>query len=279
MDIEKIFNVGYKGFTDGSVSFFSPRIVELTGYEMEEFNSKSINWVRDIILPEDEPQAREALIKGLKSDKIYTRAYRIRTKAGEEKWILELSQIMCTDEGKIDFVTGTLIDITMEKNEELARARIARLSGKYLFFSLKGQEYGINILKIREIIGLMPITPLPETPEFIKGVVNLRGRVIPVIDLRLHLGLEPGDMNERSSIIVAETNGSNGTAWAGMIVDAVSEVLSIDGAEVEDSLAEVIKVKGHYVQGIAKIAQGVKILLDIDQVIPLQELTHLPSAP
>lgn len=279
MDLEKIFNVGYQGFVDGSVRFFSPRIVELTGYEMEEFNSKSINWMRDIILPEDELQAREALIKGLKSDKIYTRAYRIRTKAGEEKWILELSQIICNDEGKIDFVTGTLIDITMEKNEELAQARIARLSGKYLFFSLKGQEYGINILKIREIIGLMPITPLPETPEFIKGVVNLRGRIIPVIDLRLRLGLEPGDMNERSSIIVAETNGSNGNAWAGMIVDAVSEVFSIDGAEVEDSLAEVIKVEGQYVQGLAKIAQGVKILLDIDQVIPSRDLPHLPSAP
>lgn len=279
MDLEKIFNVGYTGFVDGSVRFFSPRIAELTGYDMEEFNSKAVNWVNDVIHPEDEPGAREALIKGLKTDKIYTRAYRIRTKSGEEKWILELSQIMCNDKGKIDYVTGTLMDITAEKNEELAKARIARLSGKYLFFSLKGQEYGINILKIREIIGLMPITSLPDTPDFIKGVINLRGRVIPVIDLRLRLNLESGETDERTCIIVADTNGSSGGLLAGMIVDSVSEVLSIEGTEVEDSLDEVVRVEGKYVQGIAKISQGVRILLNVEQVIPVQELNCLPPAP
>lgn len=279
MDLEKIFNVGYQGFVDGSVRFFSPRIAELTGYDMEEFNSKAVNWVNDVIHPEDELEARQALIKGLKTDKIYTRAYRILTKSGEEKWILELSQIMCNDEGKLDYVSGTLIDITAEKEEELARARIAGLSGKYLFFSLKGQEYGIDILNIREIIGLMPITPLPDTPGFIKGVINLRGRVIPVMDLRLRLDLGAGETDERTCIIVAETNDSQGAVLAGMIVDAVSEVLFIEGTEVEDSLDDFIKVEGKYVQGLAKTSQGLKTLLNIEYVIPAQELTNLPSAP
>lgn len=279
MDLEKIFNVGYQGFVDGSVHFFSPRIAELTGYDMEEFNSKAVNWVNDVIHPEDELEARQALIKGLKTDKIYTRAYRILTKSGEEKWILELSQIMCNDEGKLDYVSGTLIDITAEKEEELARARIAGLSGKYLFFSLKGQEYGIDILNIREIIGLMPITPLPDTPGFIKGVINLRGRVIPVMDLRLRLDLGAGETDERTCIIVAETNDSQGAVLAGMIVDAVSEVLFIEGTEVEDSLDDFIKVEGKYVQGLAKTSQGLKTLLNIEYVIPAQELTNLPSAP
>ena len=279
MDLEKIFNVGYQGFVDGSVHFFSPRITELTGYDMEEFNSKAVNWVNDVIHPEDELEARQALIKGLKTDKIYTRAYRILTKSGEEKWILELSQIMCNDEGKLDYVSGTLIDITAEKEEELARARIAGLSGKYLFFSLKGQEYGIDILNIREIIGLMPITPLPDTPGFIKGVINLRGRVIPVMDLRLRLDLGAGETDERTCIIVAETNDSQGAVLAGMIVDAVSEVLFIEGTEVEDSLDDFIKVEGKYVQGLAKTSQGLKTLLNIEYVIPAQELTNLPPAP
>lgn len=279
MDLEKIFNVGYQGFVDGSVHFFSPRIAELTGYDMEEFNSKAVNWVNDVIHPEDELEARQALIKGLKTDKIYTRAYRILTKSGEEKWILELSQIMCNDEGKLDYVSGTLIDITAEKEEELARARIAGLSGKYLFFSLKGQEYGIDILNIREIIGLMPITPLPDTPGFIKGVINLRGRVIPVMDLRLRLDLGAGETDERTCIIVAETNDSQGAVLAGMIVDAVSEVLFIEGTEVEDSLDDFIKVEGKYVQGLAKTSQGLKTLLNIEYVIPAQELTNLPPAP
>ena len=279
MDLEKIFNVGYQGFVDGSVHFFSPRITELTGYDMEEFNSNAVNWVNDVIHPEDELEARQALIKGLKTDKIYTRAYRILTKSGEEKWILELSQIMCNDEGKLDYVSGTLIDITAEKEEELARARIAGLSGKYLFFSLKGQEYGIDILNIREIIGLMPITPLPDTPGFIKGVINLRGRVIPVMDLRLRLDLGAGETDERTCIIVAETNDSQGAVLAGMIVDAVSEVLFIEGTEVEDSLDDFIKVEGKYVQGLAKTSQGLKTLLNIEYVIPAQELTNLPPAP
>ncbi|MEW6387062.1 MAG: chemotaxis protein CheW [Thermodesulfobacteriota bacterium] len=278
MDIEKIFNVGYQGFTDGSVQFYSPRIIELTGYDMEEFNSKSVNWVRDIILPEDEPLAREALIKALKGDKIYTRSYRIRTKSGETKWILELSQILLNEAGKIDYVTGTLIDITAEKEEELVQAQRARLTGKYLFFSLKGQDYGISIQKIREIIGLLPITAIPETPDYFKGVVNLRGRVIPVIDLRLRLGVDADAYDDRHSIIVVEAARETGVVLAGVIVDGVSEVVPINGAEVEDLKGELARVDSKYLLGIAKIEGGVKILLDIDQVVPAEEISQLQSS-
>jgi purine-binding chemotaxis protein CheW len=278
MDLEKIFNVGYQGFTDGSVRFYSPRIIELTGYDIEEFNSKSINWVRDIILPEDEPLAREALIKALKGDKIYTRSYRIRTKSGEERWILELSQIMLNEAGKIDYVTGTLIDITAEKEEELVRFRRDRLTGKYLFFSLKGQEYGIAIQKIREIIGMLPITAIPETPDYFKGVINLRGRVIPVMDLRLRLGVTADEYDDRHSIIVVEAARATGVILAGVIVDGVSEVVPINGADVENFQGGLLKVESKYLLGIAKIDGGVKTLLDIDQVVPAEELSQLQSS-
>jgi len=108
-----------------------------------------------------------------------------------------------------------------------ALRQAADREGKYLTFSLAGEEYGIGILKIREIIGMMPITAVPETPHFVKGVVNLRGKVIPVIDLRLRFGMTEIDYTERTCIIVVEIKGDAGVMPVGTAVDAVSEVLSI----------------------------------------------------
>jgi len=96
--------------------------------------------------------------------------------------------------------------------------------GKYLTFSLGKEEYGIGILKIKEIIGMMPITPVPQTPEYIKGVVNLRGKVIPVLDLRLRFGMEKADYTERTCIIVVEITGDAGKVMMGIVVDAVSDL-------------------------------------------------------
>ncbi|MBN2124837.1 MAG: purine-binding chemotaxis protein CheW, partial [Deltaproteobacteria bacterium] len=107
--------------------------------------------------------------------------------------------------------------------------------GKYLTFTLDNREYGIGILKIKEIIGMMPITPVPRTPDFVKGVINLRGKVIPVLDLRLRFGMESMEYSDRTCIIVVEIAGKAGRVMIGIVVDSVSEVLNIKGEDIEDA--------------------------------------------
>jgi len=139
--------------------------------------------------------------------------------------------------------------------------------GKYLTFSLAGEEYGIGILKIKEIIGMMPITPIPRTPSYVKGVINLRGKVIPVVDLRLKFEMEEISYTERTCIIVVETRGEAGSVLIGIVVDSVSEVLNIRGSEIEETPAFGARLDTDYILGMAKRDGGVKILLDIDKVL------------
>ncbi|HQL90229.1 MAG TPA: chemotaxis protein CheW [Syntrophales bacterium] len=149
----------------------------------------------------------------------------------------------------------------------------ATKEGKYLTFSLAGEEYGIGILKVREIIGMMPITPVPRTPDFVKGVINLRGKVIPVIDLRLRFGLEAAAYTERTCIIVVEILGDAGAVPMGIVVDAVSEVLSIRGGDIENTPAFGVKLNTDFILGMAKTEGSVKILLDIDRVLGTFQFT------
>jgi purine-binding chemotaxis protein CheW len=144
--------------------------------------------------------------------------------------------------------------------------------GKYLTFSLAEEEYGIGILKIKEIIGMMPITPVPQTPMFVKGVVNLRGKVIPVIDLRLRFGMEAIDYTERTCIIVVEMEDQTGIVLIGIVVDAVSEVLNIKGEDIEETPTFGTKLNIDYILGMAKMEGGVKILLNIGRVLTQGEL-------
>ncbi len=150
--------------------------------------------------------------------------------------------------------------------------------GKYLTFFLANEEYGIGILKIKEIIGMLPITSVPQTPEFVKGVINLRGKVIPVMDLRLRFGMAPIDYSERTCIIVAEIAGQAGTIQIGIVVDAVSEVLNIKKDEIEEIPTFGTKLNTGYILGMAKMEGGVKILLDIDQVLSGDELSLVSEA-
>jgi len=150
--------------------------------------------------------------------------------------------------------------------------------GKYLTFTLAGEEYGIGILKIKEIIGMMPITFVPQTPNFVRGVVNLRGKVIPVMDLRLRFGMDAMDYTDRTCIIVAEITGDNGNIMIGVVVDTVSEVLNIKGEDIEDTPAFGTKLDTDYILGMAKTDGGVKILLDIDRVLRTDEISLLEKA-
>lgn len=143
--------------------------------------------------------------------------------------------------------------------------------GKYLSFFLDGEEYGIGILKIKEIIGMMPITPIPQTPDFVKGVINLRGKVIPVIDLRLRFSMAEIDYTDRTCIIVVEFATPSGRLHTGIVVDSVSEVLNIKGSDIEDTPSFGTKLSTDFILGMAKIGGGVKILLDIDRVLTEEE--------
>jgi purine-binding chemotaxis protein CheW len=143
--------------------------------------------------------------------------------------------------------------------------------GKYLTFSLGQEEYGISILKVKEIIGMMPITAVPQTPAFVKGVINLRGKVIPVMNLRLKFGMEEIPYTERTCIIVVETRWVRGAVLIGIVVDSVSEVLNIKSGEIEETPVLGAELDTDYILGMAKMNGGVKILLDIDRVLTATE--------
>jgi purine-binding chemotaxis protein CheW len=161
--------------------------------------------------------------------------------------------------------------------DQVIKAMVNR-EGKYLSFSLAKEEYGIGILKVKEIIGMMPITTVPRTPPFVKGVINLRGKVIPVVDLRLKFGIEEMGYTERTCIIVVEIASQAGSVLTGIVVDSVSEVLNIKGADIEETPNFGAKFDTAYILGMAKITGGVKILLDIDKVLSAEEITILDKA-
>jgi purine-binding chemotaxis protein CheW len=147
--------------------------------------------------------------------------------------------------------------------------------GKYLTFALDQEEYGIGIHKVKEIIGMMPITSVPRTPDFLKGVINLRGHVIPVLDLRLKFGMKPIDYTERTCIIVVEISNGDGQTRIGIVVDSVAEVTNIRGSDIEDTPMFGTRLDTDYILGMAKMEGGVKILLDIDRVLVADELATL----
>ncbi len=161
--------------------------------------------------------------------------------------------------------------------EQAAGITIDR-EGKYLTFSMAAEEYGIGILKVKEIIGMMPVTLIPRTPPYVKGVINLRGKIIPVVSLRLKFGLEEIDYTDRTCIIVVEVKTGTGNVLMGIVVDAVSEVLNIRNAEIEDTPAFGTSLKTDFILGMAKAGNGVKILLDIDKVISAQEMESVLQA-
>jgi purine-binding chemotaxis protein CheW len=139
--------------------------------------------------------------------------------------------------------------------------------GKYLTFTLSQEEYGIEILKVREIIGYMEITCVPRTPNYMKGVINLRGQVIPVLDLRMRFDMPEAEVTDQTCIIVAEINQQGRRFNAGLIVDQVQEVLDISSENIEDAPQFGTSVQMDFILGIGKVGSTIKILLDIDKVL------------
>jgi len=158
----------------------------------------------------------------------------------------------------------------MEPSKEQSKTR----AGKFLTFTLAGEEYGLEILRVREIIAMMDITTVPRIPAFIKGVINLRGKVIPVVDLRLKFQLPAAEPSEEMCIIVADVRGVE----MGIVVDKVSEVFNIAESAIDDTPSFGANVDTSFILGIAKAGGKVTILLDIARVLTGGELAHLGAA-
>jgi len=159
--------------------------------------------------------------------------------------------------------------------ETEVRTRADERSGKYLIFPLGREEYGIQVLKVREIMGVQDITAVPQTPPYVKGVINLRGRVIPVVDLRMKFGLPEVEYGQRTCIIVVQVEGPGGAMHTGIVVDGVSEVLNIAASDIEDTPDFGRDTETPYLLGMAKTKGKVKILLDIDEVLNCGELSGI----
>lgn len=148
------------------------------------------------------------------------------------------------------------------------------LAGKYLTVGLASEAYGIAVLKVREIIRLQKITPVPQLPDFVKGVINLRGRVIPIIDLRAKFGLK-ADITDRTCIVVVQVKQAKTYVQMGLIVDGVEEVVNIAAEEIEPTPEFGAQIDTAYLLGMAKLKGAVKTLLDIDRVVAAETLEQI----
>jgi purine-binding chemotaxis protein CheW len=162
----------------------------------------------------------------------------------------------------------------------VAEHTAAELAGKYLTFKLGAESYGLGILKVQEIIGIMSITHIPKTPAFVRGVINLRGRVIPVTDLRLKFGMESEEDTAKTCVIVVQLSLGDRQVTMGLIVDEVSEVLDIAEGQIEPPPSFGDSLDTAFILGMGKVGDKVVMLLDVDRVLSCDELAFVnTSAP
>jgi purine-binding chemotaxis protein CheW len=162
--------------------------------------------------------------------------------------------------------------------QTLEAPAIATLAGKYLTFILSQESYGIPVLQVREIIRLTPITAVPQMPAHVRGVINLRGKIIPVTDLRLRFGLAHTEDTDLTCIVVVQVKLADGKlAQTGLIVDGVEEVIQIAAADIEEPPSFGTEAAGEYLLGMAKVKGVVKTLLNIDCILGADNVTQIMS--
>ncbi len=162
---------------------------------------------------------------------------------------------------------------------EGSAVRTSDAAGKHLTFTLGNETYGLEILTVQEIIGILPVTHVPNTPAYVRGVINLRGKVIPVVDLRLKFGLDAIADTERTCIIVLQTKREDGRpTTTGIIVDSVSEVLAIKESQIEEAPSFGDSVEIDFLKGIAKVGDKVCELLDLERALSSAAVTAIASA-
>ncbi len=174
-------------------------------------------------------------------------------------------------------MTKQIVDVALVETGTADVLASMGIDGKYLTFCLGSEEYGLEILKVREIIGLMAITAVPRTPQFVRGVLNLRGKVIPVVDLRTKFGFEMIDDTDETCIIVVEIAQDNNPIQMGIVVDSVSEVLDITLKDIEETPSFGESLNTDFILGMAKAKGSVKILLNIEEVLTSAELMDVVS--
>jgi purine-binding chemotaxis protein CheW len=162
-------------------------------------------------------------------------------------------------------------EATVDKKSDVGE----RLAGKYLTFKLADEEYGLEILKVQEIIRMQTVTRVPRTPEYVRGVLNLRGKVIPVIDLRSKFGMETQEDTDKTCIIVVQVAGGDQRIVMGVIIDEVREVLDIGADCIEDTPSFGASINTEFIIGIGKVGDNVKMLLDIDKVLTASEVAAI----
>jgi len=168
---------------------------------------------------------------------------------------------------------------TANQNASLLESSVgARLAGKYLTFRLGDEEYGLEILKVQEIIQLQNITRIPRTPACVRGVINLRGKVIPVVDLRMKFELGTVEDTEKTCIIVVQIRSGESVLVIGILIDEVREVLDIRAESIEEAPDFGSSVDTEFILGMGKVNGAVKILLDIDKVLTSDDLRSLRAA-
>jgi purine-binding chemotaxis protein CheW len=143
---------------------------------------------------------------------------------------------------------------------------------------MANEKYGLEILKVREIMGMMDVTTVPTTPAFVRGVINLRGKVIPVVDLRLKFGLAAKEDTQRTCIIVVHLTHTAQEMTMGIIVDEVSDVLDIDQNQIEPPPSFGANIRTDFILGMGKVDQKVMTMLDIDRVLTEQEVALVESS-
>ncbi len=157
-------------------------------------------------------------------------------------------------------------------------SRMKTLAGsRYLNFSLDRESYCMEILKVRELMGMADITPLPQTPHFIRGVINLRGQIIPIIDLRLKFGLEFLEYHKRTSIIVVEVDIEGERMLMGLVVDSIQEVIAIPEEKIKVLPYINTRVRAEYIRGVADTPDGMKIVLDVHKILTDEEFVRLKT--
>ncbi len=165
----------------------------------------------------------------------------------------------------------------MSNATTLEKSAVDIRGGKYLTFALGAEEYGLAILKVREIFGYMEITAVPRTPAYIRGVINLRGQVISVVDLRARFEMPAVERTEQTCIIVVEIISDGRRVSMGIVVDRVSEVLNIPGPSIEDAPGFGTDIDTSFILGMGKIGSSVKILLDIDKVMTTAQAAEISA--
>jgi purine-binding chemotaxis protein CheW len=165
------------------------------------------------------------------------------------------------------------------QQSERVPADTRQLAGKYLTFALHRESFGIDVLKVREIIRLTTITAVPQMPAYVRGVINLRGKIIPVMDLRLRFGFPDAQSTDQTCIIVVQVKLPDGKALPmGLVVDGVEEVTNLGASDIEETPEFGGQISTDFIVGMAKIKGVVKTLLDIDRVIS-HENDLIPAQP